>query len=53
MIWWVGACLEVLWGFDVLFTDGAEVGVVAINVMFLSVQRQPFMNHFDGECLLG
>ena len=53
VIWWMGAGQEMLWCFDMLLANGADVGVVAIDAVFLLVSRKPFVDHFDDEGLLG
>ena len=49
----MGTGQEMLWCFDMLLANGADVGVVPIDAVFLLVQRKPFMYHFDDEGLLG
>ena len=34
MIWWMGTGQEMLWCFDMLLANGADVGVVAIDAVF-------------------
>ena len=41
-----------LWGFDTMLANEANVGVVTIYAMFLLVKGKPFVYHFNCECLL-